>query len=612
MALRRVMKQAGFPVRADFIAWAKTAGWHQLNDKTFQGFFGASHLRSTRETPWHIAAQVVTYSCRHSPHLDAERELPRMAGFWQQAYRRVPDGYSGRIITPTQGDIALLCGQDPVDLDTARRQAAKLSRQLEQLNTDMALLSEQVTDRNEQILQLRRQLERAETGKAAVEGTAVARQEALEQLRAELAEAHRALETDDQRLNDVHGELQKAQHRATKATAAAFTVGTNTPPAWSTVEQSGGDRLRRLRDAPAPTTATPGLRILARHLLEHAIEHDADLDELVTTANISPEIIEPLLTAALLPGRDTVLAIAAKCGADPERTTQLYEQAYAEQRLRDTAENPTENLTRTSVFAGEKTTALAEDMARIVGRPRRPAPPDLAAGSHPGSPRPTFRRLAVAIALVLVAALASSGPRRSDTDDSAITANSPTAPNTQATTSSPATSSAPATPAKAITDHGDGSSVIVSRDGRRRAALDRSSYSEGKLQVWNVKGGQRVRTIDLSYNDTVARIALSVDGSYLAAITVSDFQFWGNRSRSYTLHVWKIAATDDLVIKRYIDVRRRPASLTAQPFRIPQLTLRFLKGTTLLSSNDVDDDDRIDDRLTLMNAADGGTIGTRP
>ena len=76
MALRRVMKQAGFPVRADFIAWAKTAGWHQLNDKTFQGLFWASHLRSNRETPWYTVAQVATYSGRHSARLDAERELP--------------------------------------------------------------------------------------------------------------------------------------------------------------------------------------------------------------------------------------------------------------------------------------------------------------------------------------------------------------------------------------------------------------------------------------------------------------------------------------------------------------------------------------------------------
>ena len=46
------------------------------DDKTFQGLFWASHLRSNRETPWYTVAQVATYSGRHSARLDAERELP--------------------------------------------------------------------------------------------------------------------------------------------------------------------------------------------------------------------------------------------------------------------------------------------------------------------------------------------------------------------------------------------------------------------------------------------------------------------------------------------------------------------------------------------------------
>ena len=135
---------------------------------------------------------------------------------------------------------------------------------------------------------------------------------------------------------DMYGGLRIVQHRATNAAAAAaFTLDVGvTPPDWSILSHSSGDRLRRLRAEPVPATATPGLRILARHLLEHAIEHGSDLGELVATANISPEVIEPLLTAALLSGRDTVLAVAAKCGADPDHTARLYEQTRAEQDLR--------------------------------------------------------------------------------------------------------------------------------------------------------------------------------------------------------------------------------------------------------------------------------------
>jgi hypothetical protein len=621
MALRRVMKQAGFPVRADFIAWAKTSGWHQLNDKTFQGLFGASNLRSaTREMAWHTVAQVVTYSCQHSPHLNTERELPRMAGFWQHAYGRVPDGYSGRIITPTPGDIALLCGKgDPAELDTAHRQAAELSRQITQLNTDMALLSEQVSDRNEQILQLRRHLERAETGKAAVEGTAAARQEALKQLRAQLAEAHHALEADDQRLSDVHGELQKVQHRATNATAAAFTLDVDTPPDWSARSHPNGDRLRRLRNEPAPTTATPGLRILARHLLEHAIEHGDDLDKLVATANISPEVIEPLLTAALLPGRDMVLAVAAKCGADLELTARLYEQAHAEQHLRKHAENPAENLAKIRVIAGENPIPPAGNPARMKSGPPRPAAPDHTAGSHPGSRWPTSRRIAIAVVLILILVAAIAASATPDTDDPPAAANATTistqaatsspTPSSTLATSTPTPSSAPATPTRAITGHGDGGNVIVSRDGRRRAAVEaldnHSGFQDGmELRVWDVKTGKRVRTF--GFDDSAARIALSSDGSYLAAIVVVKHSRFFSRFQLYTLYVWNVV-TGDQVIKRYID--RQVGSAEGPPLLTRSLTLKFLKGTTLLSSNDVNDDDSLDGRLALTNAANGDTIG---
>lgn len=548
-----------------------------------------------------------------------------MAGFWQQAHGRVPDGYPGRIIAPTEADIALLCGEsNPAELDIARRQAAELSRQVVQLRTEMTLLSEQVTDRDEQILRLRRQLEQAETGKASWKGTAQARQEALERLRIELSEAHRAREADDQRLADVQGELQKVQGRATRAAAEGFTLDVDTPPDWSTLGQSPGDRLRGLRDKPAPATATPGLRILARHLLEHAIEHGNDLDQLVATANISPEVIEPLLTAALLPGRDTVLAVAAACSAEPDRTTQLYEQARAEQNLRDTAENPARNPATTRVTPGENPFPPTENPALTGDLPRRPAPPDRTTESHPAQPpaqpQITRRRVAIAVILALVAgpatisAIQQSSPKAGG---STPTATSPTTVSAPPTTSSPTTSSTPATPRKTVTGHGDGTDMIVSRDGHRRATtitteVDADSYdydySDTELRVWNVKSGKRVRAVDL--DGSPARIALSTDGSYLAAIVVSHFQFrWTLISLHHTLHVWNVA-TGDQIVKRDIDVQR--GKVGDPPFLTRRVTLRFLKGTTLLSSNDIDDDDHIDDHIALMNATNGATIGTQP
>ena len=194
--LRRLPGEAGFPSHKAF------AEYGGLDPKTVAGWWGSER---TRRDSWVNAVTLVDLCARHSPRMDRQRALGRLAWLWQQAYEALPEGFKGEPVAVDADEMAVLCGDiaSPAEA-AAQRELVDLRRQLPELQDEIVELRRQLTTLEHELRDARER-----------ETTLSEQQEVIVELRRQLTAAGSHADELRHRIAALEHELRDARERQT-------------------------------------------------------------------------------------------------------------------------------------------------------------------------------------------------------------------------------------------------------------------------------------------------------------------------------------------------------------------------------------------------------------
>jgi hypothetical protein len=267
---------------------------------------------------WWLVELVYRFSV--SDEQERGRELDRVAGIGRAEPHTLPCGWP-EVPAASQQEIEAV-----VMLSSTTE---RVDDQLARAQQEAAALQRRIDEDRQTITALQDQLGREAAERATAQAMSAAAGQTVETLRQGLGSSER--ERDRERDRAVRAEARAAEQcevvaqalaylEATGSSDAAETAGDGKPLLEAARLPVAAIRLRRRLNHAAPPTH----RALAVYLAAHGDLAGKTSMAIAEAAGTHRDLVERLLTAQHLPGRDTTTAIARALGADAHHTSTLY------------------------------------------------------------------------------------------------------------------------------------------------------------------------------------------------------------------------------------------------------------------------------------------------